>query len=58
MPNGENRSFKITEMTDADGNSIDVAPHPQMIVKFKVDFDVEDYSIVRTKVDVKNLNDR
>ena len=58
MPNGENRSFKITEMTDADGNSIDVAPHPQMIVKFKVDFDVEDYSIVRTKVDVKNLSDR
>lgn len=58
MPNGENRSFKITEMTDAGGNSIDVAPHPQMIVKFKVDFDVEDYSIVRTKVDVKNLNDR
>ena len=53
MPNGENRS-----LTDADGNSIDVAPHPQMIVKFKVDFDVEDYSIVRTKVDVKNLNDR
>lgn len=58
MPKGENRSFKITEMTDADGNPIDVAPHPQMIVKFKVDFDVEDYSIVRTKVDVKNLNDR
>lgn len=58
MPSGDNKSFKITEMTDADGNIITVAPHPQMLVKFKVDFDVEDYSIVRTKVDVKNLNDR
>lgn len=58
MPHGENKKFKITEMTDADGNPITVAPHPQMLVKFKVDFDVENYSIVRTQVNAKINNDR
>lgn len=58
MPHGENKKFKITEMTDADGNPITVAPHPQMLVKFKVDFDVENYSIVRTQVNTKINNDR
>lgn len=58
MPHKENRTHKITEMTDIDGNPITVAPHPQMLVKFKVDFDVEPYSIVRTKIVTKQADNR
>jgi len=50
MPKSENRKFVIDKMYDIDGNEILVAPHPQMLVKIYVDFDVEDYSIIRTKV--------
>lgn len=50
MPKSENRKFTIDKMYDIDGNEILVAPHPQMLVKIYVDFDVEDYSIIRTKV--------
>ena len=58
MPHNENKTHKITEMTDIDGNPITVAPHPQMLVKFKVDFDVEPYSIVRTKIVTKQADNR
>lgn len=58
MPHKENKTHKITEMTDIDGNPITVAPHPQMLVKFKVDFDVEPYSIVRTKIVAKQADNR
>ena len=58
MPHKENKTHKITEMTDIDGNPITVAPHPQMLVKFKVDFDVEPYSIVRTKIVAKQSDNR
>lgn len=58
MPHNENKTHKITEMTDIDGNPITVAPHPQMLVKFKVDFDVEPYSIVRTKIVAKQTDNR
>ena len=58
MPHKENKTHKITEMTDIDGNPITVAPHPQMLVKFKVDFDVEPYSIVRTKIVTKQADNR
>lgn len=50
MPKGKNRKFKIEKMYDIDGNEISVAPHPQMLVKIYVDFEVEEYSIIRTKV--------
>ncbi len=50
MPKGENKKIVIDKMYDIDGNQIEVAPHPQMLVKIYVDFDVEEYSIIRTKV--------
>ena len=43
------KSFEFVSdyMTDEDDMSIDVAPHPQMIVKLKIDGDVAPYSIIR-----------
>lgn len=39
--------FVSEYMTDEDDMSIDVAPHPQMTVKLKIDGDVAPYSIIR-----------
>ncbi|MBQ1941683.1 MAG: U32 family peptidase [Selenomonadaceae bacterium] len=41
---------KITEMYDAEGQPIDVAPHPQQIIKMKMTAPVEPYAILRRDV--------
>lgn len=40
----------ITEMYDAEGQPIDVAPHPQQIIKMKMTAPVEPYAILRRDV--------
>lgn len=40
----------LTEMVDDEGNEIDVAPHPQQIVKIKMEKCVEPYAILRRDV--------
>ena len=40
----------ITEMYDAEGQPIDVAPHPQQIIKMKMTAPVEPYTILRRDV--------
>lgn len=40
----------IEEMWDEDMNPIDVAPHPQQIVKIKMDVPVEEYYILRKEL--------
>lgn len=47
---GPNKDFftqKIENMWDEEGNSIDVAPHPQQIVKMKMDRPVQEWDIIR-----------
>lgn len=46
-PNKEYFSQTIEEMWDEEGESIDVAPHPQQIIKMKMDQEVEAYHIIR-----------
>ena len=41
------RPFKITEMFDDKGNSIESAPHPQMNAKVKVPFEIKAGDIIR-----------
>jgi len=49
-PSGEIYSFVIEEMYDNDMNSIDVARHPEEIIKLKVDGNIVPYSMLRRKV--------
>ncbi|MBQ4527433.1 MAG: U32 family peptidase C-terminal domain-containing protein [Clostridia bacterium] len=42
-------SFCSNYMRDENGTDIDVAPHPQMIVKLRIEGDVVPYSIIRMK---------
>lgn len=49
-PNEESFAFKADYMTDENGDEIDVAPHPQMTVKLKIDKRVGEYAIIRKKV--------
>ena len=44
-------AFNADYMTNENDESIDVAPHPQMTVKLKIDGDVIPYSIIRKKND-------
>lgn len=46
-PNKDYFSQKIEEMWDEDGNEIEVAPHPQQIIKIKMAKEVETYDIIR-----------
>lgn len=46
-PTGDYIKFKIEDMEDADGNPIDVAPHPQMTVRIKVPVKLPPQTIVR-----------
>ena len=48
-PDTPNFAFIVREMTDGDGNIIDVAPHAQMTVKMKVEMPVGEYTILRKK---------
>lgn len=47
IPRGQIFSQKITQMRDKDGNLIDAAPHPQMILYIPMEMDVLPYSIIR-----------
>lgn len=49
-PSGKAYSFKIDKIYDKDMNSIEVARHPEEIIKLKVDFDIEENSMMRVKV--------
>lgn len=48
-PDTPNFAFTVNEMTDGDGNEIDVAPHAQMTVKMKIEHPVGEYTILRMK---------
>ena len=49
-PKGDVYSFVISEMYDEDMNKLDVARHPEQVIKFKLDGDIEEYSMLRRKV--------
>lgn len=51
-PQGENITVSIAHMWDLEGNTIESAPHPKQVVKFKVDGPVPVPSILR-KLDTK-----
>ncbi|QUH26677.1 peptidase U32 family protein [Serpentinicella alkaliphila] len=46
-PKEEIINMKIEQIWDEEGNEIEVAPHPQQIVKMKIPFDIEPYYILR-----------
>lgn len=48
-PKGPFFTQKIREMKNIDGESIDVAPHPQMTVCMPMDQDVEEFTMLRRK---------
>ncbi|MDR5658111.1 U32 family peptidase [Serpentinicella sp. ANB-PHB4] len=41
---------KVGEMTDKEGNVVEVAPHPKQILKIKVPFDLKPYYILRKEL--------
>jgi len=49
-PKGEEYSFTINEMYDEDMEAIDVARHPEQVIKFYLDGNIEEYSMLRRKV--------
>lgn len=49
-PNHETFSFEITSIETEDGVSIDVARHPQMIVKIACPYKLEKNDMIRTKM--------
>ena len=49
-PKGEVYSFTINEMYDEDMEAIDVARHPEQVIKFYLDGNIEEYSMLRRKV--------
>lgn len=49
-PSGEIYSFTIEEMFDENMNPIDVARHPEEIIKLKLDGNITPYSMLRKKV--------
>jgi len=48
-PSGTEDSFILKEMTDENGEALDVARHPKQILKIKVPFHVEPYAMLRKK---------
>ena len=46
-PGKTGRSFKIEELTDAEGNPLESAPHPGMVFYARVPFDVSKFDIIR-----------
>ncbi len=49
-PNHETITFTITEIIDEEGNSIDVARHPKMIVKIKIKEKLDKNDMIRLKM--------
>ncbi len=52
-PKGPYRLQKVLSMRNADGEAVDVAPHPQMTVYMPVDEPVEPYTMLRRKGDAE-----
>ena len=50
-PNSEDKTFKIEEILDEEGNTKEVCNHPKEIVKIKVPFEVEPWSMMHIKND-------
>ena len=50
MPSGKVVEYKIDKIYDNDMNELDKACHPEEILKLKVDFFVEEDSMIRKKV--------
>ncbi len=48
-PSGLVEPFKVLEMTDHDGQVLDVARHPKQIIKMHVPFKVEPYAMLRKR---------
>ena len=48
-PQLENFKQTVTEMWDEEGNPLDRAPHPMMIVKMKLDRPVRPYDMMRKR---------
>ena len=48
---GQNFSQIVTEMYDLDGNRLEEAPHPQQIIKLKVDKEVSPFDMMRKESD-------
>ena len=49
-PNMETYTYEVNKILDEDDNEIDIARHPRMIVKMKVDINLEKYDMMRIKV--------
>lgn len=49
-PNIETFNYKVTKILDENNNEIEVARHPQMIVKLRVDKPINKYDMMRLKV--------
>lgn len=49
-PSGEVMKFVIDEFYDKDDNLIDVANHPKMIVKFKIDYNLSENDFLRVQI--------
>ncbi len=51
LPNEPFKSFVIDSMTDEHGQAVESAPHPQQLIKIKLDFDISLPAIFRRFVD-------
>ena len=49
-PSTETKNFRIEEILDEDGKTMEEANHPQMIVKIRVPFELKKYDMMRLKV--------
>lgn len=49
-PSTETKNFRIEEIIDEDGKTMEEANHPQMIVKIRVPFELKKYDMMRLKV--------
>ena len=57
-PNMETTNWTVDNIMDEDGNALDVARHPQMVIKIKLPFEVNKDDMMRVKVyDVPVKND-
>lgn len=48
---GQNFKQKVVEMYDLDGNKLEEAPHPQQLIKLKVDKEVNPFDMMRKESD-------
>jgi len=48
-PNIQTQVVEVGELTDSDGNFLEVARHPKQIIKFKLPFKVHPYDMMRKK---------